>query len=437
MSVSQLLETLQLSHPSIAAEAAAEFRTALVAILQQLEQDETAANRSLQGWWTWLDEEGYDRDGFGLILNQVGEAKLGQQGQAELLSLLQANAAEPGGVPRLIDHVQSEHPALAKEIESLETLALTEEQQLHATAGGSKAGKDVAIGVGVVAGTAATVFIGYKATKGVQWLANKWNNRNQGAGEMIENGLQREEAREMEQLDHRAGDFVREERDRVFSFADRAMHVQDPQRLAEDARTIERGVRDNTISITEYTETHIKARVSMLVEGHIDEYGEKELGKTIDDMIRLTPGYSERVIKIAEKGIKESDDYYLSVGRKPYNKKISDFHAYFHAQNMVEGGDKDDFFSEMKKDMRVKNGDEMKSEFRNKLTSAYKKLLEREIAKAKSDARKKLDFGNAADAEIKKSELTIHEDVISQAEEEEEIAVEDVEETDKLFKDGE
>ena len=92
-----LLETLQLSHPSIAAEAAAEFRTALVAILQQLEQDETAADRSLQGWWTWLDEEGYDRDGFGLILNQVGEAKLGQQGQAELLSLLQANAAEPGG----------------------------------------------------------------------------------------------------------------------------------------------------------------------------------------------------------------------------------------------------------------------------------------------------------------------------------------------------
>ena len=91
----------------------------------------------------------------------------------------------------------------------------------------------------------------------------------------------------------------------------------------------------------------------------------------------------------------------------------------------------------MKKDMWAKNGDEIKSEFRNKLTSAYKKLLEREIAKAKSDARKELDFDNAADAEIKKSELTVKENVIlvSQIEIEEEKEIVD-EDALGLFKDS-
>jgi hypothetical protein len=146
--MASLLETLQLIDPAIASEAAAEFRTALVAILQQLEQDETAANRSLQGWWTWLDEEGYDRDGFGLILNQVCEAKLGEQGGTELRAFLQASAAEPEGLPRLIDHVQSEVPDLAQTIESLEALAVEEEQQLVATAGGMSKGATIGLAVG-------------------------------------------------------------------------------------------------------------------------------------------------------------------------------------------------------------------------------------------------------------------------------------------------
>ena len=159
--MASLLETLQLIDPAIASEAAAEFRTALVAILQQLEQDETAANRSLQGWWTWLDEEGYDRDGFGLILNQVCEAKLGEQGGTELRAFLQASAAEPEGLPKLIDHVQSEVPDLAQTIESLEALAVEEEQQLVATAGGMSKGATIGLAVGGTVAVLGISGVGY------------------------------------------------------------------------------------------------------------------------------------------------------------------------------------------------------------------------------------------------------------------------------------
>ena len=406
-----LLETLQLSHPSIAAEAAAEFRTALVAILQQLEQDETAANRSLQGWWTWLDEEGYDRDGFGLILNQVGEAKLGQQGQAELLSLLQANAAEPGGVPRLIDHVQSKHPALAKEIESLETLAVTEEQQLHARAGGSSAGRDTGIAVGVIGGTIATVVVVYKGKQAVNWLVSKWKNRGQGAVERV---IDRDEVKGTERVEFRAEGLERQSKEKGESITKKIRTNPDifakdiKQNALQEDMKIGLLTRQNKISIVNYTEKHIKARVEMLVRDHLDKYGEKIIENDIKDSIRQGDDYRGKVLTIAENKsllVESSND--LSVDTK---------HALEEAREEVEGGIRDDYFKDAKEALEAQK-QILTENLTKELTSSYTKLVKDEVDLAKKEAIEKLslpernliDEGKVA---IKKSEVKVEEEVL-------------------------
>ena len=404
-----LLETLQLSHPSIASEAAAEFRTALVAILQQLEQDETAADRSLQGWWTWLDEEGYDRDGFGLILNQVGEAKLGQQGQAELLSLLQANAAEPGGVPRLIDHVQSEHPALAKEIESLETLAVTEEQQLHARAGGSSAGRDTGIAVGVIGGTIATVVVVYKGKQAYNWLVSKWKNRGQGA---VEHDIDRDEVKGTERLDREAGDLGRLARGEEGPLLERAM--QDPAQLLQNGKSIERDVIENKISIVDYTEEHIEIRVAKLVGDHAVGFAKSTIDKDIKDMIRSSDEYKERVFRIAANDpitAEASSD--LSTDTK---RAIKD------AASAVENGEYDDFFENMQKEIWKNKGTEIRAKFTKELTSCYTKLIKDEVKLAKKEAKDEMDNSfykaiNEGKATFKESKVIAKEDILYRARE--------------------
>ncbi|MCX5969101.1 MAG: hypothetical protein NTV57_16015 [Cyanobacteria bacterium] len=404
-----LLETLQLIHPAMAAGAAAEFRSALVAILQQLDQDETAVNRSLQGWWQWLDEEGYDRDGFGLILNQVCEAKLGVQGGAELRGFLQSSADEPEGLPKLMEHVQTNHAALAKEIETLETLAVTEEQQLQATAGGSSAGKDVAISLGVVTGTAATIYVGYKAVNGVRWLANKWRNRNQGA---LERDIDRDEVRGTERLEREAGDLERQARREEGPLLERAM--KDPAELLKYTESMRRDVVLNKTSITEYTEQHIELRVEKLVGDHAVAFAETTIDKDIKDMIRSSPEYKERVFRIAANDpitAEASSDLSLDTKR-----------AIRDAASAVENGEYDDFFENMQKEIWSSKGTEIRAKFTKELTSCYTKLVRDEVELAKKEAQEEMDnpmlkFINEGKATFKESKVIAKDDVLYRARE--------------------
>ncbi|MFZ4108834.1 MAG: hypothetical protein ACOYK4_07480, partial [Candidatus Planktophila sp.] len=266
-------------------------------------------------------------------------------------------------------------------------------------------------------------------TKGVQWLANKWKNRNQGAGERIENDLRHDEVRVKEQIARQTKEIGR----KVDGYKGAIVRggMKDPQRLLKDGKSIEIGVRDNTINITEYTEDHVKLRVAMLVKDHLDTYGEKQFEKTIQDMIRSSPDYKKKVREIAIR------DPYLT--RADSNISTDSREAITRAMTVVETGEYDTYFFEARQDILNNKAAEITSKYKNELTNAYTKFLEREINVAKEDARKDLDmtFSNAADAKIKKSELTIQEDVITRVKEAEKIAVGDAEETDKLFKDGE
>ena len=417
-----LLESLQLINPAVAAGAAADFRSALVAILQQLDQDEAAVNRSLQGWWQWLEEEGYEQEGFGLIFNQVCEAKLGEQGHAELLSCLQSNAAEPEGLPRLIEHVQSDYPALAKEIESLEELAVTEEQQLHATAGGTKAGKDTGIAVGLLVGTAATVLVGYKAKKGVQWLANKWKNRGQAATEKIEKDIQEDKLRGTEKLERETRNLENQAQGKEESLLKKTL--KDPEKAKQDVALSKIEIFQNKVSIVDYTEEHIKTRVTKLVADHALTHGKTIIEKDIKDAIRSSPEYRERVFKIAEQEPFLADDSSdLLLDAKRSIKKAAD---------AVENGEYDDYFADMEKEIWKSKGTELRANFMEELTSSYTKLLREEVELAKKEAKEDLDnpFFNMVDggkARFKQSEIIVKEDVLYKAREATALAEKDAE----------
>jgi hypothetical protein len=62
--MSNLLQLLQEVDPAITPEMAADLRAVLVAINQEVEAERTSLEWSLNSWWQWLDDEGYNREAF-------------------------------------------------------------------------------------------------------------------------------------------------------------------------------------------------------------------------------------------------------------------------------------------------------------------------------------------------------------------------------------
>ena len=371
--MASLLETLQLIHPAIASEAAAEFRTALVAILQQLEQDDTAANRSLQGWWTWLDEEGYDRDGFGLILNQVCEAKLGEQGGTELRAFLQASAAEPEGLPRLIDHVQSEVPDLAQTIESLEALAVEEEQQLVATAGGMSKGATIGVAVG---GTVAVLGI-----SGLVGYAVHRRNKTRAANAVQERAdqmltVEKENAAAALRKEARMG--VRVERE------DATL-----ESVAHDIEALKKALMDPESVVNlgkgleKYEDNDIETHVAQLVGKHTMIFAKEidvEIKAAIADKLRDNPEYQKQVLQETDQLIDTEAEKldFMDLGAEIKNSDI-----YQTAIAKVENGS---WFKGKLAELETTDMSKLRKEIVSELTQSYKPLVKEEVAIAKREA---------------------------------------------------
>jgi hypothetical protein len=151
--VATLHEVLLKSNPAIAEDAVIQFRSGLVFIINRL-HDEGAEGiqPSLLDQAKLLDDEGYDSHTLLTILNKVTEATIGSSATQELLSYIQENAAELDGLPFLLDHVHASFPELARAIDELETLAIEEENQLLAMAGGMSKKVEVPLIAGAVLG---------------------------------------------------------------------------------------------------------------------------------------------------------------------------------------------------------------------------------------------------------------------------------------------
>ena len=178
--MSSLLESLQAIDPNIDANSAADVRSCLVALAVELQGGEEQDSRlegSLNAWWQWLDDEGYNRESFGAVMRQVTASCLGAELGDLLIETVQAHADEENGLPGLIALISNEHAALSQMLSSLEALAVEEQQRLDNTAGGMGAGAIA----GIALGSLATVCIGgYVAKKGPKQVWNsittKYNN---------------------------------------------------------------------------------------------------------------------------------------------------------------------------------------------------------------------------------------------------------------------
>ena len=146
-----LLEHLQHADPAITNLEADVFRSCLVAVAVELNQQKgTALQRSLLQWWQWLDQEGYDRDTFATILGRLCTSLIDAQGWDDLLAHCRSSAQDPDGLPALLEHLQTCHPELSLHLEDLEDQAQQEERQLMAVAGGMGKAGIIATSVGSV-----------------------------------------------------------------------------------------------------------------------------------------------------------------------------------------------------------------------------------------------------------------------------------------------
>jgi len=96
--MSNVLELLQKVNPAINESMADDLRAGLVAINRQVQVDSASTDWSLNSWWQWLDDEGYDREAFLGALNQLCAAKLSDLSMTQLADFCRSSGDESAGL---------------------------------------------------------------------------------------------------------------------------------------------------------------------------------------------------------------------------------------------------------------------------------------------------------------------------------------------------
>jgi len=151
-----LLQQLAEIDPGVSTGQAAEFQTASLAIALRLHGDPTSLPLSLNDWWQWLDDEGYDRDIFGPILGRICAARMDDSAYHQLLGFLQANADVAEGIPTLHQYMHALQPELEQQLDNLLAVAHEEETQMNNVAGGVSKKEKIWIPI-VAIGTTLTI----------------------------------------------------------------------------------------------------------------------------------------------------------------------------------------------------------------------------------------------------------------------------------------
>jgi hypothetical protein len=321
-----LLQQLAEIDPGVSTGQAAEFRTVSLAIAQRLHGDPTSLPLSLNDWWQWLDDEGYDRDTLALILSQMSTARIGAAAQRQLLSHLEQISTEPEGLAKLIDHVQTLHPLLANDYASLETLALAEQQQLEATAGGmsTKATIGIAVGTFVTGGVAGGLF-GYIYGKKKQVVEKSEHIETLAR----ENALRK--AKDAENKLISENPFVEN------MFANVKMTKKQQEAIIENLRSGKStsGVERNLLRITK---NDVEKHSAEFVMQHLITYG-KEINDEIEQTIRQNFENTKEVTDEIKKQIDNKDANDENTFFIFTDRKLEDRDEYLDAFNTVKQGE--------------------------------------------------------------------------------------------------
>ena len=172
MDLTTLIDELQRFGVANSVDKSCQFRSALVSVVDQLrDEDGASAHRSLQAWWQWLEDSGLESHTVANVLRQITNTIIGDFARQELETYIHKISTEVDGLPRFMEHVQDSYPKLTTTFEKLEVLAIHEQQQLEAVAGGmDKRAKDTLIG-GAVLG--ASLIFGTAIVKGRSLLKKR------------------------------------------------------------------------------------------------------------------------------------------------------------------------------------------------------------------------------------------------------------------------
>ena len=309
-----------------------------------------------------------------MILNQVCEAKLGEQGGTELRAFLQASAAEPEGLPKLIDHVQSEVPDLAQTIESLEALAVEEEQQLVATAGGMSKGAKIGL---IAAGS-------YLGALGISSLAAYAIHRRTGSG--LANSVQERAERELTVGKESAAAALRKE-------ARMGVRVEREdatlESVAHDFEALKKVMMDPSAVVNlgkgleKYEDNDIETHVARLVGKHTMIFAKEidvEIKAAIADKLRDNPEYQKQVLQETDQLIDTEAEKldFMDLGAEIKNSDI-----YQTAIAKVENGS---WFKGKLAELETTDMSKLRKEIVSELTQSYKPLVKEEVAIAKREA---------------------------------------------------
>jgi hypothetical protein len=299
--------------PNIASHEAAAFRSSLIALGRQLQDEPDSQAHSLQTWWQWLDDEGYDRETFATILAQICKAKIGEQSLLELTSFITSSKDNSDGIAMLLEQVKQSHPSFAEEVEILESLALEEDNQLAATAGGMSKGGKIGIVVGAVG---LTGLIG-----GGIYLAIARKRRTGAMNQAIEHGM----IREGEAAHHGATNEIEE----AYNHVD-----QDPDKIINNLKTNENRVREkwavsqfDAKDLDDKAEIYAKAHakhfkddIERRIEGKVEEEYLDNEEEYIDDLMKYDKVNGGFLTKAEEEGrdIRKFDNYRVREIKREY-----------------------------------------------------------------------------------------------------------------------
>jgi len=444
--MSSLLAMLHDINPGISSTAAADLRAALVAINRQAQADPGSIAWSLNSWWQWLDDEGYDREALREPLDQICAASIGEEALAKLVEGCCSHGDEPGGLRLLHDLLAQADADLPEQLHRLEALSLAEANELDHTAGGgslvSKGGgpswtvKGVLIGA--VLGTGGyLLYKDHKAEKKFQQdLVALEKNKLEPAQlehaveqSFVSEAQQSEDlVREIDQTIHQDARLARYDSYQIGSGMVKDI-AKDPQAALPILKAADQSIFDNGEDLAKYGAREIEHRALILTAMHLADGVAKDFDKAATQFLVSKPNFMNDVTSTALKRVaKKHPDFKPEMekgGWGDWEKRL------IPAAQQAELLKNPKLINWAKKDVQEHawfryQKAELVTEFRNaaaeKTYAAYHYFVSKEVeaaakvAKAEAESSLSDQISEEVASLIKTSETVVHDDIVAMAE---------------------
>ena len=392
--MSTLMALLLDVDPANTSSVAADLRAGLVAINQQVQTELSSLEWSLNSWWQWLDDEGYDRQALLQPLQRLCAARIDAQAMAKLVEACRSRGDEPGGLRLLQVLLMQADEDLPEQLHRLEALALAEAQELDQTAGGgmlvSKGGGPSWLVKGVLISSAvgATIYAGHHE---IQYRKVK---------EQFDAYLNAAKADARHDVSEFQGDVLEAEGKLFRDF------TTNPQEFIGKLAQADQEVWDGARDMSQYGVRDIELRAVRLTADHMAEFASRGLEQALLDRAKNTAGFRTQIFRAIRKepGFKDVDDW---AAKNPG--------LFARAESkMLEGGG-NEWMKNMVLTLRKRGDDSViLAEERKKAYTRFCGVVSDQVAVAKQKALDTLtnpNYFDAADDAVRTTEKNLRADL--------------------------